>query len=345
MRPAERASTTSSPSATTAEPVAAATLLLPPAGRFGGQQLSHASARRLGQANLVVSPVAGDAERLARIFDVLPRGWPAAAVTRQRDAGDAPGGMWLRADPVNVQPDINGARLMAHGVAMGLDDDDTAALLPALRPLFGDAGLLLDAPHPSRWYLRLPEGAKVPALASPEQALGEDLFEHLPTGGEGRRWRALLSESQVVLHNHPHNARRAAAGRAPVNSLWFWGAGRFPDRITTAFGFLHSQDDTVAAFAKAAGAGTASLPPAWAGVGEREEGSLLFDLRDIRDLRVFDHSWLAPVLADLDAGRLQWLTLDFADGKVFQFARRHRLRFWRRPRRRFAEPCVAGEPE
>lgn len=327
--------------------MATATLLLPAAGRFGGQRLSTASARRVGQADVRVAPVTGDADRLARIFDVLPRGWPAAAVSRQRDAGDAAGSLWLRADPVNVQPDINGARLMAHGAALGLDADDAAALLPALRPLFGDAGFLLDAPHPSRWYLRLPEGARVPSLASPEQALGEDMFEHLPAGDEGRRWRALLSESQVVLHNHPHNARRAAAGLAPVNSLWFWGAGRTPDRITTTYRAVYSDDDTVAAFAEAAGAVAASLPPGWDGGAETTQGDRLFDLRDIRDLRVFDRDWLAPLLTDVDAGRLHRATLEFGDGATFEVARRHRLRFWRRPRHSFAgvaAPAPAGEP-
>lgn len=323
--------------------MAAATLLLPPATRFGGQRVPPSTARRVGQADLVLSAATGDVDRLVRVFDVVPRGWPAAAVTRQHDAGDAAGALWMRADPVNVQPDINGVRLMAHGAAMGLAAGDAAALLPALRPLFGDAGFLLDAPHPSRWYLRLPEGAKVPPLASPEQALGEDMFEHLPAGDEGRRWRALLSESQVVLHNHPHNARRAAAGLVAVNSLWFWGAGHSPDRVATTFDAVYSDDDTVAAFAAVAGAAVASLPGGWTGTVGSIDGDHLLDLRDIRDLRVFDRDWLAPLLADIDAGRLRQVTLDFADGRIFRFARRNRLRFWRRPRPLFADSPTGAQ--
>ena len=53
-------------------------------------------------------------------FDMLPRGWPVAAVTRQRDAGDAAQAAWLRADPAYIRPDINGARLLAHGEALAL---------------------------------------------------------------------------------------------------------------------------------------------------------------------------------------------------------------------------------
>lgn len=313
-----------------------ATLLLPPRARFGGQRLSPSTARWLGRAGQD-SP-AGDP--LARVFDILPRGWPVAAVTRQRDAGDAAGHAWLRADPVYIQPDINGARLLAHGDALALTARDTAALLPALKPLFGDAGFPVDAPVPTRWYLRLPEDARLPAMADPAQALGADMFDHLPEGNDGRHWRALLSEAQVVLHNHPHNAGRIAAGLTPINSLWFWGAGRMPDHVRSGFSEVLSDDDAVQAFAAAAGAGTRPLPDRWpAGEGDR-----LIDLRHARDLTVLDRDWLSPLLADLQAGRLDVATLEFGDLRRFRLARGQRWRFWRRPLPSFVERSSAATP-
>ena len=54
-----------------------------------------------------------------------------AALTRQFDAGDAGAGTWLRADPAHVAPDLHGARLLAHGAALGMGQDDVDALLPA----------------------------------------------------------------------------------------------------------------------------------------------------------------------------------------------------------------------
>ncbi|HET7359261.1 MAG TPA: phosphoglycerate mutase, partial [Rhodanobacteraceae bacterium] len=284
--------------------------------------------RRLAQADASVH----DGLPLMRVFDVLPRGWPVAAMTRQHDVGDAAGSAWLRADPVHVRPDINGARLLAHGEALQLTHADAAALLPALRPLFGDAGFLLDAPTPDRWYLQLPAGARLPAMASPQEALGADLFEHLPgfdddASAEGRRWRALLSEAQVTLHNHPHNAQRAAAGLAPINSLWFWGGGVLPDQVRTPHAQVFSDDDAVLAFARLAGAHADRLPPRWtAGEGDR-----LFDLRDSRDLALLERDWFAPLLADLQAGRLAHAGFDFADGHGYRISHGQRWRFWRRP--------------
>lgn len=303
--------------------MASATLLLPARERFGGQRLAPETATALARADRSVA--ANDPR--ARIFDVLPRGWPVAAVTRQRDAGDAVHSAWLRADPAYVRPDINGARLLAHGPALQLTQDECQQLLRPLRPLFGDAGFTLDAPTPQRWYVRLPLEARLPQFTGPDEALGADLFDYLPEGPEGRRWRALLSEAQVVLHNHPVNAERARQGRPPVNSLWFWGAGILPDHVATRFTTILSDDEAMQAFAAVAKAAALPLPPRWGMAG----GDRLFDLRHERDLARIQSHWLSPLLADLRRGELDEATLDFADGAVFVLRRSQRWRFWRRP--------------
>ena len=307
--------------------MATATLLLPARIRLAAQPLPDPLARALGRADRVAAGEPGERAQLLRHFDLLPRRWPVAALTRQADAGDAPLSAWLRADPVYVRPDINGVRLLAHGDALRLEPGDAEALLPALRPLFGDTGFPIDAPAPSRWYLRLPREARLPVFADPADALGADLFEHLPDGPEGRRWRALLSEAQVVLHNHPHNAARVAAGKPPVNSLWFWGGGILPDHVTTRHAMVHSDDVLVRALAGTARRRVEDLPSVFAA----GEGDTLFDLRDARDRRVLDRDWLLPALALLRSGALQRLDLDCADGSGFALERRQRWRVWRKP--------------
>lgn len=302
----------------------AATLLLPERARFAGQRLAPELAQWLGRADR------DSAERaqLSRAFDVLPRGWPVAAATRQREAGDAANAAWLRADPVFVQPDMNGARLMAHGPALSLSADEAAELLAPLKPLFGDTGFTIDAGAPSHWYLRLPLGAKLPEFSSPEDALGADLFDHLPEGNEGRRWRALLSEAQVVLHNHPTNARRSARGQPPINSLMFWGPGPLPDHVRCDFDAVCSDDDAVQAFAFLAGVTQLPLPARWqAGEGD---GHRLFDLRHVRDLSSLQSAWFAPLAAAIRSGQLGTAVLDFADGVRFTLNPGQRWRFWRR---------------
>ena len=299
---------------------ASATFLLPARVRFGGQALPKGIAQALGRADREEREP-GERAQLLRHFDVLPRGFPVAALTRALDANDATLGAWVRADPAYVRPDLTGARLLASGDALRLDAPEAEAFVSALRPSFGDAGMPIDAPRPARWYVRLPREAKLPPMASPEEALGEDLFEHLPEGSEGRRWRALLSEAQVILHQHPLNAARVAAGKPPVNSLWFWGGSVLPDHVTTRHAQVHSDEVTLRALAKAAGVDGSSPSP--------QAG--LIDVRAERDLGVFISEWLQPALDALRTGDLAAVHLDCEDGVRFTLTRSQRWRFWRKP--------------
>ena len=201
-------------------------------------------------------------------------------------------------------------------------------MLPALRPLFGDAGFTLDAAHPSRWYLRLPREARLPGFASPEAALGEDVFEHdaFATAGndaDARRWRVLASEAQVLLHNHPHNAARAAAGRVPINALWFWGGGVLPDAIAGAAPTLYSDDPLLHGIARVGRLQAMPLDDF-----ANADGEALVDLRGARDPRALLERWLPPVI---DAVPKREVALDFADGAQFVLRASQRWRFWRSP--------------
>jgi hypothetical protein len=231
---------------------------------------------------------------------------------------------------------MNGARLLGLGERLGLGREDADALLPALRPLFGDSGFALDAPSPVRWYLRLPREAKLPAFSAPDAALGEDLFDHQPDGPEARRWRALQNEVQIVLHNHPWNARRAERGLVPVNALWLWGGGVLPDRVACAFEQVRSEDELLRALASCA---DASVAPA-AAMFKPEADRTLIDLRRQRDLAALQRDWLRPALDALRDGSLQSLELDAADGLRLRLTRGQRWRFWRGP---WSPPAVAAQ--
>ena len=309
--------------------MARATFLLPAAERFGAQRLSAATAATLGRGDRLPLQTPGRRAQLLRHFDIPGGSWPIAALSRQADVGDAAGAAWLRADPAYLRADINGVRLLAHGDALALTDADRDALLPALRPLFGDAGLRLDAPTPSRWYLRLAREAKLPAFADPGDALGDDIFEHLDSSFEARRWRALSNEAQVILHNHSWNEARAAHGKPPVNALWFWGGGTLPDaRIGTRsrHAIACTEDPTAHALA-AIECGVKPLPTRYPGGSD----DLLFDLGASRDLAWLDREWLLPALDALHRGEIDMLELDGEDGRIFGIGRWHCLRFWRKP--------------
>ncbi|MGD4884044.1 phosphoglycerate mutase, partial [Xanthomonas citri pv. citri] len=106
-----------------------ATLLLPEKRRLPGTLGDTAVARALARADGHTAD-AGEVAQLQRHFSLTPAHWPVAALTRQLDAGDAAGATWVRADPAYVVPDMQGARLMGYGEALGPTADDLAVLLP-----------------------------------------------------------------------------------------------------------------------------------------------------------------------------------------------------------------------
>jgi hypothetical protein len=301
----------------------AVTVLLPSRERLAGaapvfeRMLARGDRARSGE---------GDEAQVLRAFDLLPRGLPIAALTRQYDCGDAAHHAWLRADPANVRADLGAGRLLACG-DLGLTGGEVEALLQPLKPLFGDDGCPISAGAPSRWYLMLPRDSRLPPFAPPGRALGDDIYEHLPAGDSGRRWRRLLSEAQVILHNHPLNAERAAAGKPTVNSLWFWGAGSLPDHVRCQAGRVYSDDLLFAALAQAAQVAAHEVPSSFAATAA-EPGTLV-DLRRWRSAATFERDWLLPALAQARRAR-QPLRLDFADGLLVDYRHAHRWRFWRR---------------
>ncbi len=309
--------------------MAHAIFLLPAWSSFGRQGLSPELAKAFGRADATAPGESGGDAQLIRHFTATPARWAPAAITRQIDAGDAAGAAWLRADPAHVRPEMTGARLLGIGERLSLSQDDVDALLPALRPVFGDSGFALDAPTPTRWYLRLQREAKFPQFSAPDEALGEDLLEHQPDGPEGRRWRALLNEVQIVLHNHPWNAQRAERGLVPINALWVWGGGVLPDRIAADARSVHSDDDLLQALIRLAGGTAQPLPQDFGSASSNRSGIALHDLRRFRDFAALQRDWLLPAMREVRAGKLESLMLDAADGSQLRLAPGQRWRFWR----------------
>jgi len=60
------------------------------------------------------------------------------------------------------------------------------------------------------------------------RAIGMPVRGLMPAGEGGRTWTRRLNEVQMMLHEHPINAARAATDRSPIDSLWWWGEGRWP---------------------------------------------------------------------------------------------------------------------
>jgi hypothetical protein len=300
-------------------------ILLPSLAKLAGQD-SPALRRWLARGDRLADAPGGRTAMLREVFQIPGSALPAAALTRQMDVHDAGNELWLRADPTYVRADMAAARMLACG-NMQLSNFECQQLIAPLKPLFGDAGFVLDAPTTQRWYLRGHSMAQLPVFSAPDEVLGDDLSRHLPPGDGGKRWRALLNEAQVILHNHPLNQARIERGRLPCNSLWFWGAGKLPAWVKSSLVSVVSEDPLVHALAQHAGlpvaAPNASVSPA-------APLPALLDLTDAVDPKLLERDWFAAIDRRLHSKRGIDLRLLFSSGERYRIARGHRWRLWRR---------------
>jgi hypothetical protein len=293
-------------------------LWLPALDRF---DRAHPLHRLLSQADRLADEPRSRLACLADAFNADAATLPAAALIREHLAGDAGEATWLNADPAWVQPDMTGVRLLACG-SMVSGMDEAQVLAQVLQPAFAEAGMPLEISAPNHWQLRLSPEMRLPPFATPEQALGEDLYQHLPQGAEGRPWRVLLNDAQVLLHQHPLNAARQSRGLPPVNSVWLWGAGRLPASLQSKFSGVIGNDELLLALASRAGV------PSKARTRETVAAAQAGWLVDLQDLPAseFDDAWWAAVQT---LAQRQPLHIVFASGERWSWRPMHRWRFWR----------------
>lgn len=266
--------------------------------------------RRLPRADTFLQPPGGAIRALFGLFGFDAGGeLPAAAVTRSVDAGDAGQGTWLRADPAWM--DVGSALVLKGWGELGLEPADLERLQDALGEVFEGTGAAFSAPVDGRWYLRMGEAGPM-ATTPPDELGGRDAADHLPEGSRADAWRRLMSECQMVLHNHPVNDDRRAAGRPPVNSLWFWGSGSLPETAPAGYSSVIGGG--------ALARGLFELP----GGADRAAGKLLIADGGRDDAAVWEY-WQA-------AGHAAARVVVPDAGRRFHWRARHRFRVWRRRR-------------
>jgi hypothetical protein len=293
----------------------------------------------LGRGRLQPGPAADTTAMLAGSLGVAAP-LPAAALRRLAFGHAADDAEWLCLDPVRLRFEER-SLVLDDPRALSLEAAEAEALAVALAPTFAALGEL-DVLAPQTWNLRL--SASSPSFAELGQSLGRAVVP-LPVQPAYSAWRQALNEAQMVLHAHPVNQAREAAGKPLVNSLWPWGGGRLPAPTSSHHDRVWSADPVVRGMAQMQGIDATALPAAYAaGPGksilacfdELAAPSHLGDALAWRDaLLRLESAWLAPALAAMRSGQLDSLRL-LAPGErnsVELGAGRAGLwKFWRKPR-------------
>jgi hypothetical protein len=288
----------------------------------------------LARADRRVEPV-GYAAGLFALFGIgapAADDLPTAAVCFLADTGEAPAGFLLHADPLQLLPDRD--RLLAFDLDDDpLDADELAQLVVAFNAHYADAGVRLSASPAGRVYLHC---ERTPSLRTHplSSVTGRNLDHFLPDGADGRWWRGLLNETQMLCHALEFNRAREAHGRPTLGGLWFSGGGGLPSAGQGPVARL-AGDCPLAR-------GLLALRP---GVGGDE---LLVEQAPGRAVtRADTDAWL-QALAGLE-GRMAGLLRDCRElhvhpgnGTVYRWHARSAWRLWRRKRPLF--DCLDAKP-
>lgn len=134
---------------------------------------------------------------------------------------------WLRADPVNLQPDRDTALLAGHE-ELNLTQDEADRLVAEINAHFIDEPWQLYTFTPHRWYLCLDKPADLKTTPL-QKVLGEDINQFSPTGNDADYWFKVINELQMLIHGSHVNFERESRNKWTANSIWLWGGGFFPE--------------------------------------------------------------------------------------------------------------------
>ena len=281
-----------------------------------------------------------------------PEDAPYAAFRRLGEAvatDDVPDSHWLCSDPVHLRYHEE-LLILADSGSFDITLDDAEGLASELNRHFAEVGRF-HVSGAERWYLQttnhsLLETRGVPPLSS---MAGRSIDHERPVTAAQKALHKLLTEIQMLLHTHPINQKREAAGQMPINSLWLWGAGTLPPRRECDFDGVWSNNALARGLARAAGVPTHALPSDAATLFKHAApdthhclvledllAPVQYEKRDAyrNALTGLEERWFTPVSAALRSGRIERLRIEASTAYAlltWDSTRRDQRAFWKRP--------------
>ena len=255
--------------------------------------------------------------------------FPSAAVTRTGDSGEPARDFWLHLQPMHFMAGLD--RLTAvvlHG-STGVARAELAELEPTIGAHLRVAGMRLVTTSQGGWLVHSEHTLDV-QTATPETAAASALEQAMPQGRAAPELRRLMTELQMLLHEHPVNVARVRRGLPEINAVWFYGAGEIRNlqryALPQAFG-----DDLYlrGIYRLNDGDVTAAPPDAQALLARLRSRAVAVVAAD--DVDALEAAWIAPLSRALAAGALARLEI-VIDRCAVTVGRASLLKFWRAQR-------------
>ena len=304
-----------------------AVVVLPAA--MAGRISSDRDRRWLSRSPLRVSD--SPREIFARVLSALglsPVEEGLAALRLWGQTGDRPNVWVAAADPVHLEARLDHLCLYALTGAQW-PGSDLRAIFDFLQKSLGDDTSFAFVRVGKYGYLR---GDEALATASVSAAVidGQEPDEFMPSGESAAGYHRLSGEMQMCLHDHEINQRREAQGLMPVNSVWFWGGGKAPQKTVQKMPPLFGGDPLFKGYWESC---TGVMEP-WPGNFAKCLDIAIKDLVVVTPASDKGGDSLAAYIEELRGllkiGRLNKLVLLFRDGLTAEVGRFDAFRLWRR---------------
>lgn len=267
---------------------------------------------------------------------------PIAAISAAADGLDVGGSYWLRADPVHfvMQRDCFS---LSEPAPLFVNSAHATLMIASLNKHFVQDGLVFCIGKSGAWYLCADKTAQV-TTTLPSVAMDKNVHHFMPQGTDSAKWKSMLNEVQMLLHDHPANEARESTGELVVNSVWLSGGGVMP-----AFKAMQQDVDLMTAN-DVLSVGLAT----WANLAYQSVPSSLDELlqstaqhvrlalpqsnhsqTDHHQTSHLDATWFTPLFASLRNKQIEQLTLNlgfYEKCLVVVIKPLDVYKFWRKPK-------------
>lgn len=252
--------------------------------------------------------------------------YPSAAVIRTAVSGERAGGFWLRAEPIHFAAGLDRLTTVPLRGAARMSAAERAALSPTLVEHLQGTGFELHDGAEGEWLLRS-EPLQVQTV-SPDFAAANPMEQILPRGHDAGGLRRLMTEMQMLLHEHAVNAQRQARGLPALNAIWLHGEGMLSDVKAKSLPAACGDDVYLRGVYRLHDQSVSARPADAAELLKRVAGPTLAVLDPIEQ-EDFETRWLAPLSRALLSGAIARLTVILDEWQVTT-DRAALFKLWRR---------------
>lgn len=262
----------------------------------------------------------------------LPATQFASAPTSVAGSGEGTDcGCWLHAEPVHFVAGLDRLSFLRLQQQARVTDAERAALAATLTAHFSAANFSLHV-IAGAWYIHSERGLTA-VTSSLDAASANELQSVMPRGPDAGELRRLMTELQMLLHEHPVNEARVRRGLPAINAVWLWGMGSVAamssaqmPTLPAAFG----DEPYLRGIYQLHGQSVQPLPPT-AGelVAAIDAEKRAIAVASVDDVAELEERWIAPLVQALAARRIDRLDL-ILDGWRLEVDRSALRRFWRR---------------